>query len=375
MRVVFPFVGDAVGGSHVSSALLIRELSAFGVEPFVFCHRHGPLESYLNGQGIRCSVVDLPYLEDGVGGFQALARICSIVPRLSSFLKSENATILHANDSRMTHTWMPAGLARGIATVAHRRNPWPGSRLSSVLYSLADKIVPVSEFVRKTLPRHLQRKSSVVYNPFSTPSFDRRLARASLSQILRSNGPLIVTVGSLLQRKRASVFIEAAARLSVKYSEARFAIVGRSTPLYEHLHEQVVRSGLASKVVFTGYSSDAPKLLAGADLLVAPAIDEGFGRTLVEAMLSRVPVVASASGAHAEIVKEGVTGLLVPPEDSAKFSGAMDQIISDPREAAKMADRAYAWASERFSPREHARALTSIYYDVARKEPNHLILD
>ncbi len=87
---------------------IIRELSAFGVEPFVFCHRHGPLESHLNGQGIRCSAVDLPYLEDGVGGFQALARICSIVPRLSSFLKSENATRLHANDSRMTHTWMPA---------------------------------------------------------------------------------------------------------------------------------------------------------------------------------------------------------------------------------------------------------------------------
>ena len=89
--------------------------------------------------------------------------------------------------------------------------------------------------------------------------------------------------------------------------------------------------GLAGRVHFLGQRNDVARLMRAADIMVHPSIDpEPFGRTLVEAMLSGVPVIATDAGAASDILESGRAGTLVPPGDADALAGAITRISSGP---------------------------------------------
>ena len=115
------------------------------------------------------------------------------------------------------------------------------------------------------------------------------------------------------------------------------------------------------RVTFAGFRQDFEYLLPGCDLLLAPAVNEGHGRVLVEAMLARVPVIAANSGGHREIIQDRKTGLLVPPDNPSAFSTAAMLMLNEPGFRAKIVENARSWASSTFSPRHHAQQIASVY--------------
>jgi glycosyltransferase involved in cell wall biosynthesis len=119
--------------------------------------------------------------------------------------------------------------------------------------------------------------------------------------------------------------------------------------------------GLAEVASFAGFRADAPALLAGCDLLLAPAVNEGHGRTLIEAMMAGVPVVAAKSGGHSEIVQHERTGLLAPADDSEALANAALSLLAAPGRAKIMSQAARAWAVGKFSPAAHADAVADVY--------------
>ena len=364
VKVAFPFFGDTVGGSHVSAGLLIRELANFGIEPFVFSHVAGPLSDFFEAHGITHSVVNLPFLQSGAKHFEGIISLAKLTPQLRSWLRDEKIALVHTNDARMAHSWIPASRAAGIPVIVHQRTAWSPSRLSFVLLRLANKIIAISTFVDTTLPPRLKQTTRTIYDPFAMPCSDRDLARKNLIKLAGGDGLIAVFVGSLLNQKRPAVFVSAALLLAERQRNARFVLIGRETPLSAQLQAQVADYGSSANVIFSGYRSNAQALLAGADVLAAPAINEGFGRTLVEAMQARVPVVASSSGAHREIVQHRSTGLLVAPNSAPALADAIDLVFSHPHLASNMAETAYTWAKDRFSPREHALQIASLYREL-----------
>ncbi len=86
---------------------------------------------------------------------------------------------------------------------------------------------------------------------------------------------------------------------------------------------------LDSKVIFTGFSKDIPRMMSAIDILTFPSHKESFGNILLEAMAMRLPVVASNSGAVPEIVIEGETGFLVPPKDANPLSEKIMILLQD----------------------------------------------
>jgi len=358
-RVAFPFVGDSIGGSHVSAALLMRGLIAQGFSPVAVVHAEGPLTEWLSSQGIETLQAGLPYF--AAGGAGAAVRIAGAAPRLASFLRKQDFPLVHANDGRMIATWMPAARFAGRAGIAHRRTKWSASRLAHLTLSLASGLIAISDYVRDSMPADLRRRAVVIRNPFADKVLPRAEARRAAVELAGTDGTLIAFVGTLQEQKRPSVFLRAAADIRRQWPDARFLLIGRPGELDGPMRALCAELGLPDVTVFAGFRADAPALLAGCDLLLAPAVNEGHGRALIEAMIAGVPVVAARSGGHVEIVQQERTGLLVPPEDPKAMARATLSLLADPGRAKFMSAAARAWAVREFSPAAHAEAVANVY--------------
>ncbi len=128
------------------------------------------------------------------------------------------------------------------------------------------------------------------------------------------------------------------------------------------IHERAGAPPLAARVSLPGFVDDVPSLLNGFDIVVHPSVEpEGFGQSVVEAMMAGKPVVVSAAGGSAELVEDGVTGLLVPPGDSIALAAAIDRLARQPEFAAQMAKRAREVAIERYDIAKTTKAIENVW--------------
>ena len=366
IRVAFPFVGDTIGGSHVSAALLMAELPRHGFSPVAIVHQDGPLLSWLEKRGLYFVRADLPALPSGVAGISAVLRISLIAPRLALFLRRNRFALVHANDGRMITSWMPAARLAGCATVAHRRTRWSASRLSDIAFSFAQKVIAISRYVENTLPPPLRSKSIVISNPFERFDSSRSDGRKRVALLVGADNPVVAFIGTLQRQKRPDIFLRAAAVIHEQRPDLRFLLFGRDGDEGAAARTLCAELGLDGVVTFAGFRSDAEECLAGCGLLLAPAIEEGHGRTLVEAMNAGVPVAAAASGGHLDIVQPDRTGVLVTPDDPQALAHAALALLADPARTRALSEAARTWAHATFSIEAHAGAVAAVYRGLLR---------
>jgi glycosyltransferase involved in cell wall biosynthesis len=127
------------------------------------------------------------------------------------------------------------------------------------------------------------------------------------------------------------------------------------------LTAQAAALGLGRSVRFLGFRQDVPSLLACAEVLVLPSLNEGFGMVLVEAMAMGKPVVASAVGGVPEVVLDGQAGLLIPPADPRALAAAILRLLADPRAARRMGEAGRERARESFSRKAFLQAHRDLY--------------
>ncbi|MGC2779121.1 MAG: glycosyltransferase [Bradyrhizobium sp.] len=145
------------------------------------------------------------------------------------------------------------------------------------------------------------------------------------------SGPLVGVFSRLAAWKGQHVLIRALAELpdvhSIIVGDALFGEQDYAV----QLRRLVADLGLSDRVHFLGHRSDVPVLMQAVDAMVHPSIDpEPFGRTLVEAMLAGVPVIATDAGAAPDILEYGRAGMLVPPGDARALAEALDAVLAEP---------------------------------------------
>jgi glycosyltransferase involved in cell wall biosynthesis len=142
------------------------------------------------------------------------------------------------------------------------------------------------------------------------------------------SNPVIGTIGRLHHEKGLDVFLNAAARIAARWSDARFVIIG-SGPDRAALESHAERVGIGSNVAFLGERGDAQELLGAMDLFVLSSPEEGMPNVVLEAMAAARPVVATSVGGTPEVVVDGVTGLLVPPGNPERLAAAIEAVLAD----------------------------------------------
>lgn len=371
--ICFPFAGGPVGGSHVSAIKLIQRLDAREFEPLVVLHRgEGPVADLLRKERVLFEAAPVaPYF--GVGGWARPDRSISVVPRLVRFLRDRQVAVVHTNEGAMHATWgLPARLA-GCKLLWHHRSTPTARGVRFLAPLLAHRIVSVSRFAApKSGLFSSADKFAVVYSPFDlrAAQVDRSEARRSLcaAENLPPSTRVLGYFGSLVGRKRPIAFVEAVA--AILRREPSLPVVGL---LFGEALEPGIEAatlararelGVASHVRLMGFRYPPERWLAACDLLVVTAVDEPFGRTLIEAMLVGTPVVAARSGGNIEAIADGEDGLLADPDEPDAFAEAALRLLNDPQLWNSVARRARQRAMGRFGLDRHARAIEAIYREL-----------
>jgi len=134
------------------------------------------------------------------------------------------------------------------------------------------------------------------------------------------------------------------------------------------LDEQVKKTDVDDIVFFLGFREDVPQILASLDLFVLSSYLEGLGTSIMDAMASRLPVVATEVGGIPELVTHEKTGLLVPPKDPGALAEAILKLYRDRELAASYGEEGYKVVHEKYSSRAMAKKIIKEYEHIARRK-------
>lgn len=185
---------------------------------------------------------------------------------------------------------------------------------------------------------------------------------------ISSDKKVVLFIGNLAPVKGVEFLLEAVSRLARK--DVRIYLVGEGE-LKEKLASMSSQLGLDCTFAGKRPHDEVPSWLCAADCVVLPSLSEGLPTIAVEAMMCRAPLVATAVGGTPEVVKDGETGLLVPPRDPASLAQAISRILDDPKFSAALAAKAEQAAKSELTWEANARKTIAVYQDALAQTKSH----
>jgi glycosyltransferase involved in cell wall biosynthesis len=312
-----------------------------------------------------------------------LRQACEIDPRAVVRIVLE----MRAREFDLLHLHTPHSHTAGLAAarlledggrrpplVVSRRVAFPLRRhpLQRLKYGAGvNAFVAASHAVRARLLRRgvEAARVAVIHDGIEPPSPDAAAARAlELELGLGPLAPRIGHVGHLEPHKGQRFLLQAFALLGARFPRAALVIVGDG-PLRGALEEQARNLGIDERVRFAGLRDDVTAALSLFDLFAMPSIQEGLGSALLDALALGVPVCAAAAGGIPEIIDDGVTGLLVRPQDPADLAEGLARLLSDRETARRMAEAGRRAVGERFSAARMVEETLRLYDRVLSADP------
>jgi glycosyltransferase involved in cell wall biosynthesis len=299
----------------------------------------------------------------------------SAMRHLVHLLRTEDIEIVHSH--QFTATMYAAPLARlaGVALVVetpHLREAWRRGWLKRsylvdrLVYTTVDHFVAVSQANQRHLTEQKgcrPERITQIYNGRDLSIFrPDPVARGRMREMLgvSADQVLIVHVGRLAEQKGHRYLLDAYADVRALVPGARMVFVGDGE-LRAELERVVRERGWGAEVVFAGYQTSVREYLAAADIVVLPSLFEGLPLVAVEAGAMGRPMVASDVDGTPEVVLHGVTGLLVPPADSARLGRALVELAGDPERRDRMGAAARELVVERFGIANHVARHAALY--------------
>jgi len=345
---------------------MLRLFSRDGHEVHVVLPEDGPLIELLEQHGIVAhvfrplAVMDRKSLASIWSKMLFCLRYLYSIFWLSALVVRLNADIVHTNTSVLPAPALAARLT-GRKHIWHIReffSEFPGmwKLYQKYIWLFSSTIITISNAVKNQFAPRLRVKCVTVYNCLGSEAMavDLETAQAFRSNV--GNPEVLVGVIGRIKwvRKGQEVLIKAAAILSHRFPEARYAIVGSVSPGNEghlvRLHQLIRENHLEQKVIFTGDIEETRDIYAALDITVVPSIlPEPFGRVVMESMAAGTPVVGSRCGGIPEQIVDGVTGLLFSPGQEEDLASALAQLIGDKTERLRMGKEGQRYSRSKFS--------------------------
>ncbi len=366
LRVVFLDHCARLSGAEISLLHIVGALD--GVDAHVILGEPGPLEARLREQGISTEVLPLGAaaqavrrnrVRPGLGAVSAAV----YAARLARRLRRLKPDLVHVNTLKSGVYGAPAARLAGIPVVWHLHDRLAddymsgrAARMVRTASSLfAEQVIANSRATLATVGERARDKATVVPNPVEPPTSPA---------LIRDEVTRVGMLGRIAPWKGQDVFLEAFAR-AFPSPGVEAVLIG--APLFgedaflESLRRRTRELGIDRRVTFRGFVEDVSAELGELDLLVhASTIPEPFGQAVLEGMAAGLPVVASDAGGPAEIVRDGVDGLLYPPGDAPALAERLRRLAGDRSLRARLGEAARRSAGE-FSPERVAEMVEEVY--------------
>ncbi|MFA6355709.1 MAG: lipopolysaccharide heptosyltransferase II [Candidatus Omnitrophota bacterium] len=274
-----------------------------------------------------------------------------MIPAVRKILRSEKADILHARSRVPAMIGYYAARGAGVIFITTCHGYYSRKPFSKVM-GWGKYVIAISQVIAKHMMDSFKvpfRRIKLIYRGVNLEQFKYKEPDESVKSAYT-----IGIVGRLTPLKGHKYFLRAVAKVLKYFPGIKVLVVGDAPPGKEkyrqELEDTARRLGLSRNTEFLGRRSDIPDILAGLDALVlATIVPEGFGRVIIEAFASGVPVVATSVGGVTEIIRDGENGLLVPPEDPQAMSEAIVRILKDRALAKDIVRNARKDAEQKFN--------------------------
>lgn len=387
MRVLYVTDSPTVSGAEHVWFGYLPALARAGGEAHVFCSESNRrLRAALDERGVACTttsrfsrrLIETTFRPAALLEYARAFR--TVHGELTRLIRRFRPDVIHsisfpaclyaataARATRCPHVWHEHNIKR-----IHAVN----TRLYRFVGSTCSWIVGPSDAVTRNLARAGLAPSTLVtlYNGIDLARFNPDDARADAvrRELGVGEAPLVALVGQLLPHKGHRTLIEAAPAILAAAPDTRFLIVGAlENPPYEaDLREALDAAGLAPAFHFTGWRRDVPDVVRAADLsVVATTTPEPAALSLMEAMAMGRALVATRTGGTAEIVQDGVTGLLFEPGDASALARHVIALLGDPARRRGMGAAGRARVEREFSEARHVAAMLDLYARASTPAP------
>ncbi|HEX2458408.1 MAG TPA: glycosyltransferase [Vicinamibacterales bacterium] len=299
------------------------------------------------------------------------------VLQLARLLRRTKPDILH------THSWgtlvegLIAARLAGVRRVVHGEHGTMEMRGRNVMvqrwaWGRVDRVLSVSSRLAERMSSSVEfprERIRVIRNGIDTTRFTparRETARRKLG--LRDDDVAVGTAGRLVPVKDQATLLAALARLTSEGVRFR-AILAGDGPLQSALADQAHAAGIADRVEFLGARADIEDVLAAYDVFVLSSVSEGLSNTILEAMSTGLPVVATRVGGADELVEHEHTGMLVPAGDPMAMTAAIRRLLENAALRHTMGAAGRRRTEAEFSLTRMIAAYEDMYLELAGMRP------
>ena len=301
------------------------------------------------------------------------------------FLRDGNYAIVHTHSSKAGIVGRIAARLAGVPVVVHTLHglafheyeaAWKNSMyiaLERLCAPLSHRLISVSDRVSEAAlaqgvgrrSQHLTVFSGIDLDVFLNVRERLTVAEAKTRVGIPAGAPVVGKVARLFPLKGHEQFLAAAVEIAAAVPDAYFLLVGDG-PLREALRADAERLGLGTRLVMVGRvpPETVPEYLQAMDVVVHTSLREGIARVLPQAGAVGKPVVTFDLDGAPEVVRDGVSGYLIPPIDTHALAGRVAELLRDPARCAVLGDAGRAFAAAHFSIERMVERISTLYLEL-----------
>lgn len=367
IKVLHVLSDTNIGGAGMHVASLVKAMDRHKFQVMVACPK-----------GARIREIIAPFIP--VAELPAMAGDKSFQPgciwALVNLIKQNQIDIIHTHGSLSGRI---AGKIAGIKIIFTRHTPgnvyppgslrWGINKYLNLL--LCHKIIAVSDYIADRLQAAGIPKNRIatIYNGIDIPSFAGPYNTEDLPAELGLTGKYrLLHIARLEEVKGHKYLFEALAFLVHKQFDPVLIVVGDGSQKEKLQHLTEVYD-IADRVIFTGAVNDVKPLIAISDIVLLPSLAEALGIALLEGMCMGKPCIASRVGGIPEVVADGLSGILVQPQNSVALRDAIIKLLGNPGLMAAMGEKGRQIVGEKFDMQLNIKQMEEIYAELMDQIP------
>jgi glycosyltransferase involved in cell wall biosynthesis len=369
LRVAHLIYSPALGGSEMIAAEICSHLDRSVFDPMILFMYDGPgmMPEILKARNIPAYNLNHTRIKRLLGPLFAAMSLVRL-----------RMDILHVHHVPLwQRIWPAARIAKIPVVILTEHAKYSISRSTELqegcrkAAKLVDCFTTVSEDLKNYFVKEIgipEKSVTVIPNGVDTSRIAPGQRSEALLNLLSNKfeGKVLISVGRLAEAKDQITLLSAVELLKKQGRNIYLILVGDGE-MRKPLETEIARKNLTDCIHLAGSRSDIPQLLPGADAFVLSSKREGFPMSILEAMATGLPVIATKVGGIPEVIQDGQNGILVPPQDPVSLANAVCRVLDDSEYAGNLGQEARLTIEKNYSLKTITDAYTELYLSLFKR--------